>query len=209
MDIPITSYDFSELTDDGTTYTMAQVEEVLHRQRRLTPLIIKNIIDITERDQRQGVMIFSATVQHAQEILQHLPPGQAQLVLGTTEVGERDRIVDAFKQKAFKYLVNVSVLTTGFDAPHVDVIALLRPTESISLYQQIIGRGLRLDDGKKDCLILDYTGIGHSIFSPEVGDRKPASESVPVQVPCPRCGFVNDFWGILDDAGNLVEHFGR
>ncbi len=209
VDIPVTSYDFSELTEGAQAYTMAQVEEVLNQQRRLTPLIIKNIIDITESDQRQGVMIFSATVKHAQEILQHLPEGQARLVVGTTELSERDEIVEAFKQKAFKYLVNVSVLTTGFDAAHVDVIAILRPTESISLYQQIIGRGLRLDTGKKDCLVLDYTGMGHSIFSPEIGDRKPASESVAVQVPCPQCGFVNDFWGTLDEDGHLLEHYGR
>ena len=44
------------------------------------------------------------------------------------------------------------------------LIALLRPTESVSLYQQIIGRGLRLGTDKKDCLVLDYTGMGHSIF---------------------------------------------
>ncbi|HBM85726.1 MAG TPA: ATP-dependent helicase [Opitutae bacterium] len=209
VDIPVTSYDFSELREGSNAYTMAQLEEALHKQRRLTPLIIKNIIDITESDQRQGVMLFSSTVKHAQEIMDHLPPGQARLVVGTTELSERDQIVNDFKQKAFKYLVNVSVLTTGFDAAHVDVIAILRPTESISLYQQIIGRGLRLDTDKKDCLVLDYTGMGHSIFSPEIDDKKTASESVAVKVPCPECGFVNDFWGILDDGGNLVEHFGR
>ena len=209
VDIPVTSYDFSELRDGSNAYTMAQLEEALHKQRRLTPLIIKNIIDITESDERQGVMLFSSTVKHAQEIMDHLPPGQARLVVGTTELSERDQIVNDFKQKAFKYLVNVSVLTTGFDAAHVDVIAILRPTESISLYQQIIGRGLRLDTNKKDCLVLDYTGMGHSIFSPEIDDKKTASESVAVKVPCPECGFVNDFWGILDEAGNVLEHFGR
>jgi DNA repair protein RadD len=209
VDIPVTSYDFSELTEGGQSYTMAQLEEVLHQQRRLTPLIIKNIIDITNSDKRQGVMIFSSTVKHAKEIMENLPPGQARLVLGTTELSERDQIVNDFKKKTFKYLVNVSVLTTGFDAAHVDVIAILRPTESISLYQQIIGRGLRLDTNKKDCLVLDYTGMGHSIFSPEIGEKKPAFESVAVEVPCPECGFVNDFWGIVDDDGNVLEHFGR
>jgi DNA repair protein RadD len=209
VDIPVTSYNFSELTEGGQSYTMAQLEAALHQQRRLTPLIVKNIVDITESDQRQGVMIFSSTVKHAQEIMDHLPSGEARLVVGTTDLVERDEIVDAFKQKAFKYLVNVSVLTTGFDAAHVDVIAILRPTESISLYQQIIGRGLRLNTDKKDCLVLDYTGMGHTIFSPEIGEKKAESESVAVQVPCPSCGFVNNFWGILDDAGYLLEHFGR
>ena len=209
VDIPVTSYDFSDLTEGGKSYTMAQLEEVLRQQRRLTPLIIKNIIDITDSYKRQGVMIFSSTVKHAQEVMESLPDGQARLVLGETEVTERDRIIDGFKNREFKYLVNVSVLTTGFDAAHVDVIAILRPTESISLYQQIVGRGLRLDTGKKDCLILDYTGMGHSIYSPEIDDKKTVSESVAVQVPCPECGFVNNFWGIVDDDGYVVEHFGR
>jgi len=209
VDIPVTSYDFSELTEGGNSYTMAQLEEVLHQQRRLTPLIIKNIIDITDSDKRQGVMIFSSTVKHAKEIMDCLPLGQARLVLGATELSERDQIVNDFKKKAFKYLVNVSVLTTGFDAAHVDVIAILRPTESISLYQQIIGRGLRLDTDKKDCLVLDYTGMGHSIFSPEIGEKKTVSESVAVEVACPECGFVNEFWGIVDDDGLVLEHFGR
>ena len=209
VDIPVTSYDFSELIDGGKSYTMAQLEEVLKQQRRLTPLIIKNIVDITDSYKRQGVMIFSSTVKHAQEVMESLPKGQAQLILGETEATKRDRIINAFKERAFKYLVNVSVLTTGFDAAHVDVIAILRPTESISLYQQIIGRGLRLDTGKKDCLVLDYTGMGHNIYAPEIGDKKTAPESVPVEVPCPECGFVNDFWGIVDDDGYVVEHFGR
>ena len=209
VDIPVTSYNFSDLTEGGKSYTMAQLEEVLRQQRRLTPLIIKNIIDITDSYKRQGVMIFSSTVKHAQEVMESLPDGQARLVLGETEVTERDRIIDGFKNREFKYLVNVSVLTTGFDAAHVDVIAILRPTESISLYQQIVGRGLRLDTGKKDCLVLDYTGMGHSIYSPEIDDKKTVSESVAVQVPCPECGFVNNFWGIVDDDGYVVEHFGR
>lgn len=209
VDIPVTSYDFSELTEEHGSYTMAQLEEVLKQQRRLTPLIIKNIIDITESYHRQGVMLFCSTVSHAQEVMRCLPEGQAQLVLGDTEMGERDQIIEAFKRREFKYLVNVSVLTTGFDAVHVDVIAILRPTESVSLYQQIIGRGLRLDTGKKDCLVLDYTGMGHNIYAPEIGEKKPDRESVPVEIACPECGFVNDFWGIVDECGNVIEHYGR
>ena len=57
-------------------------------------------------------------------ILDYLPEGEAKIVLGDTENSERDQIIQEFKEKKFKYLVNVSVLTTGFDAPHVDVIAL-------------------------------------------------------------------------------------
>ena len=209
VDIPVTCYDFSELTDSNRLYTITQVDELLKKQKRLTPLIIKNIIDITETYDRQGVMIFSSTVRHAKEIFEALPEGQAKIVIGDTEDSERDKIIEEFKEKKFKYLVNVSVLTTGFDAPHVDVIAILRPTESVSLYQQIIGRGLRLHTNKKDCFILDYTGMGHDIYRPEISGKRPNKTSEPVQVPCPQCGFENDFWGIVNLDGEVVEHYGR
>jgi DNA repair protein RadD len=209
VDIPVTCYDFSELIDKERMYTTAEVEEVLNSQRRLTPFIIKNIIDITERFNRKGVMIFSSSVKHAEEILSYLPAHDARIVLGDTDMSERAQIVDDFKKRKFKYLVNVSVLTTGFDAPHVDVIAILRPTESNSLYQQIVGRGLRLSDEKTDCFVLDYTGMKHDIYSPEISDKRPAKDTVPVIVPCPKCDFQNTFWGRADDDGVVYEHYGR
>jgi DNA repair protein RadD len=209
VDIPVTSYDFSELSESGRMYTAAEVEEILKNQRQLTPLIINNIVDITERYHRKGVMIFSASVRHAEEILSYLPLGQARLVVGDTDMAARAQIVADFKAEKFKYLVNVSVLTTGFDAPHVDVIAILRPTESNSLYQQIVGRGLRLCPDKKDCYILDYTGMGHDIYAPEISEKRPAKDTVPVLVPCPDCGFENVFWGYADPDGVVIEHFGR
>ena len=76
VDTPITAYDFSELIEDGQEKHHGATEEALKRQRRLTPLIVKNIIDITESDQRQGDD-FSSTVEHAQEIMEHLPAGQS------------------------------------------------------------------------------------------------------------------------------------
>ncbi len=209
IEIPVTSYDFSELMEKGSKFTNAEVEEVLQSQRRLTPLIVKNIVDIAEKYDRKGIMIFSSTVNHAKEILEYLPEGEAQIILGDTDETSRDQIINDFKDKKIKYLVNVSVLTTGFDAPHVDVIAILRPTDSVSLYQQIIGRGLRLAEGKKDCLVLDYAGIPHDIYAPEIGDKKPTPNSVNVPIPCPQCGFENNFWGKVDDDGNIIEHYGR
>ena len=209
VDIPVTCYDFSELTQKGRMYSNSDIEEILKGQRQLTPLIIKNVIDITEKYHRQGVMIFSSTVAHAKDILSYLPEGEAEIILGDTDTGERDDLIAQFKEKKFKYLVNVSVLTTGFDAPHVDVIAILRTTESVSLYQQIIGRGLRLAEGKTDCFILDYTGMGFDIYSPEVSDKKPNENSVPVEIECPKCGFENNFWGRVDNEGNIEEHYGR
>lgn len=208
VDIPVTSYDFSELTGNDRSYTEDEIESILKKQRRLTPLIISNIVDIANRFDRKGVMIFSASISHAKEVLGYLPEGDAQLVIGDTDQVERDDILKSFKERKFKYLVNVSVLTTGFDAPHVDVIAILRPTESNSLYQQIVGRGLRLCEDKKDCFILDYTGVDHDIYMPEIDEKRPAKDTVPVHVQCPVCEFENSFWGYAID-GQVIEHFGR
>ncbi|MBC7428520.1 MAG: DEAD/DEAH box helicase [Bacteriovorax sp.] len=205
IDSPVACYDFSSLKLTNDRYSLKEIESVLNDQKRITPVIIGNLIEMAI--DRLGVMIFTSSVAHAREILGLLPMGSA-LVTGETEISERDEIIHDFKLQKIKYLVNVSVLTTGFDAPHVDVIAILRPTESVSLYQQIIGRGLRLSPGKTDCLILDYTGVGHDIFSPEIDEDKPTENSVIVDVLCPQCGHHNDFWGIVED-GEIVEHYGR
>ena len=207
IDSPVACYDFTSLKLNGTKFILSEIEGILKDQKRITPVIIKNIVDMAQ--DRKGVMIFTSSVKHAEEILRSLPPFVSALIVGDTEGGDRDEIIDAFKAQKIKFLVNVSVLTTGFDAPHVDVIAILRPTESVSLYQQIIGRGLRLSPSKTDCLILDYTGQGHNIFSPEIGEDKPNPDSVMVEIVCPACGLINDFWGIQDEFGELVEHFGR
>ncbi|ELS9252312.1 DEAD/DEAH box helicase [Vibrio parahaemolyticus] len=208
MDAPVLSYDFSQLKPANTgRYKEAEMDMVIDKAKRATPQIVEQIIQYAR--ERKGVMIFAATVRHAQEIHGLLPEGKTAIVIGDTPTPERDAIIQAFKNREIKYLVNVSVLTTGFDAPHVDLIAILRPTESVSLYQQIVGRGLRLSEGKNECLVLDYAGNSYDLYQPEVGDPKPDSSSEIITIPCPACGFNNNFWGKLDSNGFLLEHFGR
>ncbi|CAM4257439.1 DEAD/DEAH box helicase [Pseudoalteromonas byunsanensis] len=208
VDPAVSHYNFSSLkSDQFGRYSQEDMNTLLSAQTRATFSIISHIIE--QSKQRSGVMIFAATVMHAKEIFSYLPKGSAALIIGETETVNRDNIIKDFKNKTLKFLVNVSVLTTGFDAPHVDLIAILRPTESVSLYQQIVGRGLRLSQGKKDCLVLDYAGNDFNLFHPEVGSKKPNSQSEPVQVICPGCGFANIFWGQLNEQGELIEHYGR
>lgn len=206
LDMAIEGYDFSRLVPAPTgQFVERELNEVVAKSRA-TPGIVEQIVECAK--ERQGVMIFAATVAHAEEIMGYLPAGEAALITGDTDSQERERLIDAFKARALKYLVNVSVLTTGFDAPHVDVIAILRPTESVSLYQQIVGRGLRLSPGKQNCLVLDYAGNPWNLYAPEVGEPKPDSDSEPVQVVCPACEHANLFWG-KRDGEVVLEHFGR
>ncbi|MCM2680653.1 DEAD/DEAH box helicase [Echinimonas agarilytica] len=204
IDAPAARYQFDELPD---AYTEAQLDQFLSQCPRVTQAICQQLLQLAER--REGAMIFASTVLHAKEIAGYLPSLNTAVITGQTPSAERDELIQAFKAKKLKFLVNVSVLTTGFDAPHVDLIAILRRTASVSLYQQIVGRGLRLAPQKEDCLVVDYAGNNYDIYQPEIGTKRPHPESSPVQVPCPQCNFANLFWGITDADGDIVEHYGR
>jgi len=208
LDAPVALYDFEQLRPSSNGYyNESDLNRILSGSKRATARITEQIID--QANTRQGVMIFAATVAHAKEVLSYLPAECSAIILGDMKDRARDSVIQAFKNKQIKFLVNVSVLTTGFDAPHVDLIAILRPTESVALYQQIVGRGLRLNEGKKECLVLDYAGNQFDLFEPQIDEPKPDSDAVPVQVLCPVCDHENSFWGMMDSDGDLIEHYGR
>lgn len=169
----------------------AQSTALTFEKSSKTRTIIEKVVSMSVG--RMGVMIFAATISHAEEIAGYLPQDQAAVVTGSTKKKDREAIIQAFKARKLRYLVNVSVLTTGFDAPHVDVVAILRATESAGLLQQIIGRGLRLHNSKADCLVLDYAenikrhGLESDVFTPEIRTRKTSGEAVEIQVECPAC----------------------
>jgi len=211
--IGVASYETLNMQLNGRgQFDAADIDRAFHGQGRKTGAIIADIVG-QARD-RQGVMIFAATVRHAEECMASLPPSLSALVTGETPKKERKAILAAFKARKIKYLVNVSVLTTGFDAPHVDVIAMLRATESVGLLQQIIGRGLRLDAGKTNCLVLDYAqNIDRhcpdgDIFSPEVKVRGGDKETVILPCICPTCGVENEFGARPNDDGYDIDDNG-
>lgn len=208
LDCAVLSYDFSGLKPaNNGHFREAELNQVINHYKRVTPQIIAQVQQYART--RQGVMIFAATSAHAREIIALLPPAESALILSATPSSERALLLEQFKQQQLKYLVNVAVLTTGFDAPHVDLIAILRPTESLSLYQQIVGRGLRLAPGKTDCLVLDYAGNLYDLYSNDPGPPPPDNNSVQVTVPCPLCQYPNQFWGKTTPDGLVLEHYGR
>ncbi|WP_245612920.1 DEAD/DEAH box helicase family protein [Rheinheimera texasensis] len=208
LDCAVLSYDFTGLKPaNNGHFREAELNQVINHYKRVTPQIIAQVQQYAQN--RRGVMIFAATSAHAREILALLPPAESALILSATPSTERAALLERFKQQQLKYLVNVAVLTTGFDAPHVDLIAILRPTESLSLYQQIVGRGLRLSPGKTDCLVLDYAGNLYDLYSNDPGPPPPDSQSVQVTVPCPLCQYPNQFWGKQNPDGLVLEHYGR
>ena len=142
--------------------------------------------------ERKSWLIFCAGVAHANHIKDALN-GQgivAECVTGDTPSAERDRMLKEFKAGRIQALTNANVLTTGFDAPGIDLIAMLRPTMSPGLYVQMAGRGLRIAEGKTDCLVLDFAGVVEQhgpitavIPPPKKGDKV---GEAPVKV-CDNC----------------------
>jgi DNA repair protein RadD len=121
--------------------------------------VVREIIKLGA--ERQSWLIFCAGVAHAHHVKEALTDEGivAQCVTGETPSAERDKMLADFKQGRIRALTNANVLTTGFDAPGIDLIAMLRPTMSPGLYVQMAGRGLRIADGKTDCLVLDFAGV--------------------------------------------------
>ncbi len=196
--VGVASYDTQSMQlNSRGQFDAADIDRAFHGHGRKTSQIVADVVHHAQG--RRGVMIFAATQRHADEIMASLPPRMSALITDKTSKTDRKAIIAAFKAQNIKYIVNVSVLTTGFDAPHVDVIAILRATESVGLLQQIIGRGLRLFEGKSDCLILDYAkNIDRhcpdgDIFSPEVKVKGGDKEEGRLTCECPTCGVENEF----------------
>jgi len=179
---------------------------------RKTSRIVAEIVDYSRH--RNGVLLFAATRNHAREVLASLPPDQSAFIDGTLHKKERERVIRTFLARGFKYLVNVDILTTGFDAAHIDVIALLRKTESASLMQQMIGRGLRLYPGKHDCLVLDYARNleyhcpDGDLFNPEITAPKKKTNTEIVTAQCPWCASANRFTAAYNAEGYGVNDEG-
>lgn len=107
---------------------------------------------------RKSWLIFASGIGHAKLLKEGFAGRDIDAEVITGQDGPRDRAarIEAFKSGRLRCLINVNVLTTGFDAPNVDLVALVRATKSTGLYVQMVGRGTRLADGKENCLVLDY-----------------------------------------------------
>jgi len=115
---------------------------------------------ITHGKDRKSWLAFCSGVDHARHVAEEFARQgiTCRTIFGDTPKEERDAIIAAFKRSEIRALASMGVLTTGFNAPAVDLIALLRPTKSAGLYVQMVGRGTRLAPDKENCLVLDFAG---------------------------------------------------
>lgn len=165
---------------------------------------------IRRAEGRKSWLFFCCGVSHAKNIADLLTAAgvTAECITGDTPKAERAKIIDDFRAGRITALTNANVLTTGFDAPNIDLIAMLRPTLSPGLYVQMAGRGLRLKGHTDHCLVLDFAGAVErhgpitSVTPPDktrgdgAGDApsktcEACGEIAPASaVACPACGAV-------------------
>jgi DNA repair protein RadD len=198
--------ELSSLHVRGGEFVSDEVESLMD-QESLVSSAASEIMEYTA--DRNACLIFASGVQHGQhivEVLREQHGVECGFVCGDTPIPERDATLARFKAGDLKYLCNVNVLTTGFDAPNIDCVALVRPTMSPGLYYQMVGRGFRLHPSKENCLVLDFGGnvLRHGpvddikVTTLDRGDGKaPAKECPSCQAviaagfaTCPQCGYV-------------------
>lgn len=156
-------------------------------------LVAATVAEIVELGvDRKSWLLFSSGVAHAEMLAESIASHgiSCDVVTGADPAKQRDAKIARFKAGQTRCLVNCNVLTTGFDAPSVDLVALVRATESTGLYVQMVGRGTRLAEGKEDCLILDYgQNVQRHGFIDQVKPKK-AGGSGDGEAPakeCPSC----------------------
>ena len=108
-------------------------------------------------DRRHAANILSLYASHGVSI---------RLIDGTTPADERQEIIDDFKAGIVRVIVNVNIFSEGFDCPDIEFIQLARPTRSLTMYLQQVGRGLRISAGKEKSLILDNVGLYNRFGTP-------------------------------------------
>jgi DNA repair protein RadD len=196
------SVDTSKLHIRAGEFIESEMEALLDVEAH----VIAACDEIMERAaDRQSILIFAASVRHGlhiQRVIQDRHKQECGFISGNTPDNERRTLIKRFKgeptgdlftpREPLRFLCNVNVLTTGFDAPNTDCVVLLRPTNSPGLYYQMIGRGFRLADTKSDFLVLDF---GENILRHGPVDQikmKPKSARKKSGAPAKECPDCNE-----------------
>jgi len=154
----LTQLDVTGVGRRGGDYIPSELEAAVNRDW-ITKAAVAEMVEYG-RDRRSW-LAFCAGLAHAAAVRDAVRAEgfSCETIEGGTPKRERDRLVAAFREGRIRCLTSVGVLGTGFNAPGVDLVALLRPTRSTGLYVQQVGRALRRAPDKDDALILDYAGL--------------------------------------------------
>lgn len=150
--------DLSEVRVDSKTrdYVQAQVEEIMDR-----PKLVGDVVEHWFKlAQGRRTVVFASSIKHSEHLAHEFRSHgiTAEHVDAMTPEAERDAIFGRFRRGDTTVLTNCFLASYGFDLPDLSCVVLARPTRSLVLYLQMVGRGLRPADGKEDCIVLDHAG---------------------------------------------------
>jgi DNA repair protein RadD len=191
---PVTKRTKNNANMDGVRKSMGDYVES-EMQERFTEgdLVERSVNEIIEATHdRNKILIFTAGIDHAHKVFELLPFGSAGIVTSKQTNAQNERALEDFSSGQIKYLVNVNVLTTGYNERAIDCVVLLRKTLSPGLYVQMVGRGTRMWPGKENFLVMDF-GNNIEMHGPidKIEVRNPVKNSnkengSPVKY-CPNC----------------------
>lgn len=145
---------YLQVNSTGAEYTENSLKEAIERNEIIKK--IPGILDQAFKKGRRACIVFVRSVDEARELAEVTP--YSNYVHANTDKKERAEMLKAFKNGSIKTIFNVGILTTGFDYPELDTVILARPTMSLALYIQMIGRGIRIAPGKDKLSMLDMCG---------------------------------------------------
>jgi DNA repair protein RadD len=189
-----TKMDVSNVGTRNGDYIAGQLERAIDTGE-ITKDCVAEIVHHAEQTNRKKWLIFTAGLAHCEHVRDEIRRYgiTCEMITGKTPSEERDKIIQDYKDGKIQCLVNVAVLTTGFNAPDIDLIAFMRPTKSPVLYIQCLGRGMRIAEGKEDCLVLDFGGVIDELgaidqinIKKNFIDRE-KGEGEAVTKTCPKC----------------------
>lgn len=169
-------------SDELTTNALEVVKDLVTNYKRICP--------------ERTFICFACSIRHAEMIVQEFNDNdiKVKIVTGDTDPKhERPIIYQELKDKQIQGIVSVDCLTTGFDVTNISCILLSRPTKSLALFIQMLGRGMRLHDNKEDCYVLDQSGNVHkfgfieTLVYPELGKGQQKEKGEAPVKECPNC----------------------
>lgn len=155
---------------------------------QITRAAVKELVTLGKS--RKSWIIFSASTKHAQRIHELLGTHgiSSAVITQATSATQRKRLFTQHCLGDYRALISINTLTTGVNLPHTDMVVLLRATESAGLYVQMVGRGTRLSEGKKDLLLLDYgRNVERHGFIDDVHIREKGKSRKAITKQCPSC----------------------
>lgn len=168
----LATYDFVSIKSDGVTqrlidslqkrgadgdYQNKEMDMLLNKK----PSIERLYQSLEEFGKDRKGIVYAINISHAQKITKlYQEHGMKAIAIDSkTPATERQQDIEAFKKGDIQVLVNVDIFSEGFDCPDVEFVQLARPTLSLAKYLQMVGRGLRVAKGKKNCVIIDNVGL--------------------------------------------------